>query len=283
MKMKIPLPIADCRLPIKRSGRLPRFVSIVNRKSQIVNRKAFTLIELMVSIAIFALIVAAIYSTWVLILKASQVGQSAAARAQRQRIAVRTIEDSLTCIQSVQSSMQYYGFVVENGEQSEFSFVSRVPDVFPRNGKFGDFSLRRLTFSVEPDASSVKNLVLRQNPILMEMDSDEKNTPLILARDVKSFETECYDTNKMEWVKEWETTNSIPPLVRVTLTLNGVGDPDSVNPSLTIQREIAMPSETMPAVVQIGGPGGAGGINIGGAGGGISIGGAGGSIKIGGK
>jgi prepilin-type N-terminal cleavage/methylation domain-containing protein len=216
-------------------------------------RRAFTLIEIMVSIAIFALIVAAIYSTWVLILKSSQVGQSAAARAQRQRIVVRTIEDSLTCIQSVQASMQYYYFAVTNGDQPSLSFVSRVPDIFPRNGKFGDFNLRRLTFAVETDTNSVKNLVLRQNPILMDMDSDEQTTPLILARDVKDFTVECWDTNAMDWDKEWDDTNSIPPLVRVTLTLNGTADQDGNNPTLTVTREIAMPSETLPVVEQTGG------------------------------
>jgi len=229
-----------------------RLGNLATRHSSLVTQKAFTLIEIMVSIAIFAMIMAAVYSTWVLILKSSQVAQSAAARVQRQRIAVRTIEDSLTCIQSVQASMQYYSFIVQNGDQPEFSFVSRVPDIFPRNGKFGDFNLRRLTFAVETGADSVKNLVLRQNPILMDMDSDEKIAPLILAHDVKDFTAECWDTNTMAWDTEWDDTNSIPPMVRVTLTLNGLAD----NSSLTIRREIAMPSETLPAVEQTGRPGG---------------------------
>jgi prepilin-type N-terminal cleavage/methylation domain-containing protein len=216
------------------------------------NRRAFTLIEIMVSIAIFALIVAAVYSTWVLILKSSQVGQSAAARVQRQRIAVRTIEDSLTCIQSEQASPQYYGFLVLNGDTPQFSYVARVPDIFPRNGKFGDFNLRRLTFAVEQDSGSVKNLVLRQNPLLMSMDQDEQTTPLFLARDVKDFKVECWDTNQLQWDTEWDDTNAIPPLVRVTLTLNNNGGGDSESPTLTIQREIAMPSESMPAFVQTG-------------------------------
>jgi type II secretion system protein J len=235
-------------LPVKKSGQCPRFSSIANGR-------AFTLIELMVAIMIFTLIVAAVYSTWSVILKSSQVGQSAAARVQRQRIAIRTIEDSLTCIQSVQSSMQYYYFGVTNGDQPSLSFVSRVPDIFPRNGKFGDFNLRRVSFSVEPDANQVKNLVLRQNPILMDMDSDEQSTPLILARDVKDFVTSCWDTNTLSWDDEWDSTNSIPPMVRVTLTLNSNAGGDSASPTLAITREIAMPSETMPAVAQMGVPG----------------------------
>ena len=60
----------------------------------------------MMAIAIFSLLVAAVYSTWVVILKSAQVGQEAAAPAQRERIAIRTLEDSLTCIQSFQASMR---------------------------------------------------------------------------------------------------------------------------------------------------------------------------------
>ena len=48
---------------------------------------AFTLIEVMIAIAIFSLVMAAIYSTWDLILRASRVSQSGggagAARARR--------------------------------------------------------------------------------------------------------------------------------------------------------------------------------------------------------
>ena len=35
-------------------------------------RRAFTLVEIMIAIAIFSIVVAAIYSTWVLILKSSK-------------------------------------------------------------------------------------------------------------------------------------------------------------------------------------------------------------------
>jgi prepilin-type N-terminal cleavage/methylation domain-containing protein len=234
--------------------------------------RAFTLIEIMVAIAIFAILVAAVYSTWVLILKASQVGQEAAAQVQRQRIAVRTIEDSLTCVQSFQASMQYYGFYVTNGDSPGLSFVARLPDIFPRNGRF-DSNLRRLTFAVEPPpadlgyASSEKDLVLRQNEILMDMDPDEQAAPLVLARNVKSFLVECWDTNALAWDTEWDDTNSIPPLVRVTLTL-GRSTTSSGNSAstLAITREIAVPSITLPTTEQqprigggnVGGGGGAG-------------------------
>jgi type II secretion system protein J len=228
--------------------------------------RAFTLIEIMMAIAIFALLVAAVYSTWVVILKSSQVGQEAAAQAQRERIAIRTIEDSLTCIQSFQASIQYYDFSVTNGDQPALSFVAHVPDVFPRNGRF-DSHLRRLTFTVEPVSDSEKDLVLRQNPILMDVDPDEQATPLVLARNVKDFVVECWDTNALDWATEWDYTNYLPPLIRVTLTLGGNKlNSGNAAPTLAVVREIAVPSSTLPSVAQIGAQGGGGGAGAGGAG-----------------
>jgi general secretion pathway protein J len=217
-------------------------------------RRGFTLIEIMVAIAIFALLVASVYATWMAILKSSQVGQGAAARVQRERIAIRTIEDSLTCIQSFQASMGYYTFNVTNGEQPRFSFVAHLPDVFPRNGKF-DSNLRRLTFSVENGDDSERDLVLRQNPILMDLDSDEQKVPLVLAHNVKDFVVECWDTNALDWKDEWDSTNSLPPMVRVTLTLGDKSDSfDSTASTFAVTREIAVPSGTLPSLAQTGSP-----------------------------
>jgi len=209
----------------------------------------------MVAIAIFSIVIAAIYSTWLLLMRSSQVGQRTAAQAQRQRVALRTIEDSLTCIQSFQASMQYYGFVVQNGDQPELSFTARLPDItsntsFPRNGRFIGFNLRRLTFTLEPGSGSEKNLVLRQNPVLMDMDPDERQTPLDLARDVKKFTIECLDTNTQEWVTEWIKTNSIPTALRISLTFGGNDESGTATPEQAVTRLIAIPSGTLPAGLQ---------------------------------
>jgi hypothetical protein len=212
----------------------------------------------MVAIAVFMMLIAAIYSTWALVMKATKVGNEAAARAQRQRIALRTIEDSLMCIQSFQASQRYYFFNVANGDTPLLSFASRVPDVFPRNSKFGDFNLRRLTYTLETGDGGEKDLMLRQNPILMDMDDDEQKDPLVLARNVKKFIVECWDTNQNDWATEWDYTNSIPPLIRVGLVF-GSADGDDSAPDLTVVRAFAMPSSEMPSVVQ-GGAGGPGGL-----------------------
>ena len=115
---------------------------------------AFTLIEIMVAVMVFSMVIAAIYATWALIMRATQVGQDAAAQAQRQRVVLRAIGDALMGVESFQASQKYYWFKLENGDEPFLSFVARLPDTYARNGKFvgaaggRDASSRRVTFSL---------------------------------------------------------------------------------------------------------------------------------------
>jgi prepilin-type N-terminal cleavage/methylation domain-containing protein len=231
-------------------------------------RRAFTLIEIMVSIVIFSLVIAAICATLMLIIRATTVGQAAAARAQRQRVVMDTLENSLMCIQSFQASPQYYSFIVANGDQPVLSFAARLPAIFPRNSKFinleegRDFNLRRVTFTLEPGENRQNNLVLRQKPLLMDMDDTEQKNPLVLAQDVKTFSIECWDTNQLDWVTEWDNTNALPPMVRIGLILGNGSDDNSHDSEADSQRVIvrafSLPSTMMPTAVQMGGAGGGG-------------------------
>ena len=180
---------------------------------------AFTLIEILIAIGILGMVLTAIFSSWTAILRASRVGLDAAAAVQRSRIVMRTIEDSLLCAQSFGLNQRYYGFMVKNGSEASLSFVARLPDSFPRNRKFGDLHVRRVTFSIESGAESSRQLVLRQNPLLMDLDKDENEHPLVLAKYVSEFQMEFWDTRAGDWVDEWKQTNQLPKLVKFSLKL----------------------------------------------------------------
>jgi prepilin-type N-terminal cleavage/methylation domain-containing protein len=241
------------------------------------SRRAFTLIEVMVALAIFSMVIAAIYATWALVMRASQVGQDSAAQAQRQRVVLRAIGDALMGVESFQASQQYYWFKLANGESPLLSFVARLPDNYARNGKFvgaangRDASSRRVTFSLAAGASGEKDLILRQNPILMDMDDDEKQYPLVLARNVKTFTIEWWGTNEMnkpDWSMEWDDkqTNSIPQMLRIHLVLGSNTARGESAPDFSATCIYTVPSQMMPAMVQHGvagqgGPGGNGLLN----------------------
>ncbi len=224
------------RTKLTRNARLPR------------RAKGFTLLEIIVALFVLGLVVSAIYSSWMAVVRGAETGKKAAAAVQRSRIAVRTLEDALTSARMFAADLDYYSFEAQNGDEASLSFVSRLSDSFPRSGKFGPFNVRRLTFSIEPGPDSGNQLVLRQNPILMDLDIDEKEHPLVLAKNVAKFGMEFWDVRKADWLDEWTLTNQLPTLVRITLELAS-NDPYSQTRQ-TVTKEIALPTTTVPPVWQ---------------------------------
>ena len=218
-------------------------------------RQGFTLIEIMMALAIFGLLLAAIYASWTLIVRSAQIGLQASARIQRERIALRTIEESLGCVRSFEADRQHYGFVAENGDGGFLSFVARLPESFPRGGRFGDFDVRRVTFSLESGPDSQSQLVLRQNPILMEMDETEREHPLVLAKGVNKMEFEFWDDRKKDWVDNWTATNQLPKMLKLTLGFVRPGsDGYASSQREEVSRLIQLPSIMVPAAIQRPGP-----------------------------
>ena len=94
-----------------------------HRKAKRAAARGFTIIEIMTAMMIFGMIVAAIFGTWSAVAHGSVAGNRAAAKAQRSRIAMRTIEDALGSARSFVADVQYYTFDAENGSEPYLSFV----------------------------------------------------------------------------------------------------------------------------------------------------------------
>lgn len=221
------------------------------------------------ALAIFAMVITAIYASWIAILRSIKVGSEAAADIQRSRIAMQTLEDALSCARSFQADVNHYSFIGENGEQATLSFVAQLPAEFPRSGKFGDYTVRRVTFALEPGADKESELVLRQNSIFMDPDKDEVDTPLVLARHVKEFDLEFWDQKNGDWAEEWTETNQLPLMVQVSLVFSGA-DRNSTKGLTSVSRTLSLPSIMVATSWQTPNlgrrPGG-----VGGGGGGISV------------
>lgn len=213
--------------------------------------KGFTLVEILIALGIFSLVLAAIFSSWTAILRASKVGNDAAAAVQRARMAGRTIEESLGSAQSYAANLPLYSFDVKNGSDASLSFVARLAPSFPRSGKFGAFTVRRVTFSVEDGRDGSRQLVLRQNPLLMDPDVDEREHPLVLAKNVKQFKTVYWDPRSADWSEDWDKlgTNNLPPLVKVTLKLTASQYSSQVREQVT--RIVSLPAISVQPAWQV--------------------------------
>jgi hypothetical protein len=150
----------------------------------------------------------------------------------------------MTSARSFASDLEQYGFVAENGGTPILSFVARLPASFPRSGRFGDFDVRRVTFSLEQGAGYSRELVLRQQPLLMEMDEDEREHPIVLARNVRAFEMEFWDRTAGDWADEWSQTNHLPQMVKITLQFAGNESQSRIREEIT--KVISVPAVTVP-------------------------------------
>src|SRR5262245_21986026 len=74
------------------------------------NCGGFTIIEIMTAMAIFMMVVAAIFASWQAIARGSISANRVAAEAQRSRVALRTIEEALGGTRSFVADIEYYTF-----------------------------------------------------------------------------------------------------------------------------------------------------------------------------
>lgn len=212
---------------------------------------AFTILELMLSIGIFALILTAIYSIWIAILKGTRVGQKAAAEVQRARVTLRTVEDALNGAQFYAANHRYYYFRADtSGDFASVEFSARLPDSFLGSEQYKQLQqkIRRVKFEVQSGKNGEMELMLTQWPILLPdkpVNSGYEPYTITLAKDVTHFQLAFFDLQKGEWLDEWIYTNRLPRIVQVAVGL-GRSASNSRKPSELVYSLIALPTDALP-------------------------------------
>ncbi len=179
---------------------------------------AFTMVEVLMAVGIFAMVLTAIYTTWSSVSKATHSGLKAAADAQRERMTRKCIEDAITTYQGFTSS-NYLIDVGMDGDFSYLSLVSRLPESFPGSGIFGGQAMRRVSFWVGPDEKTGGNrLYMSQFPPLLATNDQFEPYVIPLATDVTAFEIQFWDDQESEFfLPEPGPTNNMPKQIQVSL------------------------------------------------------------------
>jgi len=215
-------------------------------------RHAFTLIEVLLAVAITAGIVLVVFGTWSTIVNGTRVGLKAAEEAQRKRITMRAIEESLSSVVIYGANIDLYAFEADgSSDEGYLSFVAKLPETFPGSSLFPGQPMRRVTFKMERSSDGRTPLIMTQHPFLQKLEDNEEAFPIEMARDVKVFAVELWDYESEDWVDEWENTNSIPPLVRIGIAFGNRFDATVARESV-ISRTIALSGTVVPAEMQIG-------------------------------
>ena len=222
------------------------------------SRVGFTILELMLSIGIFALILTAIYSIWIAILKGTRAGQKAAAEVQRARVALRALEDTFNGTEYFSANFKRYAFLADtSGDMASVSLVARLPDGFLGSEQYQQLQqkVRRVTFETAPGKDGTYDLLMTQVPILLPENPASAYQPytITLAKDVTHFQLAFLDPTKGEWLEEWTKTNVLPKIVQISLGLGKSGT--SGKPSELVYSLVALPSEAVGGDLQGAAPG----------------------------
>lgn len=213
---------------------------------------AFTILELMLALGIFAMVLTAIYATWIAILKGSRAGLKAAAEVQRARMTIRTLEDAFNGTEYFQANMKYYVFLADtSGDMAEVELAARLPASFPgiRGPGSDGQDVRRVRFFTEPGKDGMHDLMMSQWPITSVPDSANPPYTITLARDVTHFQLAFYEPQKGEWLDEWKYTNKLPRMVQIALGL-GKSATGGNKPYEVVYSMIALPSIGVTADIQ---------------------------------
>jgi len=233
------------------------------------NQRGFTLIEVLVSIAILAFVMAAVWTAIGQLLDSKERVERRDAVFQEGRVALRKLTDDvqqafLTPAPALSTATSEGGVAApaevatrprpisffigdDSGERDTVRFTSLSNMRLFKNAKESEQC--KVSYGVEPskDDTKVQNLVRMFVPALDEKDTVE-GTSYVLAENVREFNIEYYDQRKLEWVRAWNTTlldwkDRLPRAVRVTLSFP---DPDEETESIVMMTATMVPLSTGP-------------------------------------
>ncbi len=193
----------------------------------------FTLIEIMIAVAILAIVSSLVYGSFARVFDARElVGRvqeryhnvrSALERMSRE-ISMAFIYDCRELATPTGERRMWTTFKVEReGKIDRMIFDSFSHLRMVRDSNESDQNVITYYGEEDPDDPSVMN-IMRKEKVRIDGEPEEGGQAMILCHDVESLHFELWDENKQDWVEEWDCTqverqNQMPKLVRINLTV----------------------------------------------------------------
>jgi prepilin-type N-terminal cleavage/methylation domain-containing protein len=215
----------------------------IRHQTRQMRRNGFTLVEAIVAVAILGMVAFMMFRSLLSVLDATKIGAEAADHVQRERVAIKTVEDGLRGMVYYEQNQGMYALTVNpDPDAPSFSFVSRVPPNYIGSRDFKGQTLRRLQFSVEY-INDKRALILEQSHVMRAPDGEEAMPVVrsVLAPDLAEFIIHFWSTSAEDWIDEWTETNSLPSRVKVEMALTRM-DGGLIQLSNVLKREVVIHS-----------------------------------------
>lgn len=201
-------------------------------------RAGFTLIEVLVAVAILGTAFTIIWTTFSVSLDGWRRGQLALDRLHHGDFVMEQVVSALRSAAYFPTRPDKYGFWLEDhGEQDEVSWVTsggafmKPEDPLARG-------LHRLWIGIAANEDGDDSFAVRAYAHFAE-DVDPKDVdPWFVSSRVKGLDCKIWNNEEEDWEDEWENTNTVPPLVKVTLYLEPL---ERDGPQVVVARLVEIP------------------------------------------
>lgn len=186
-------------------------------------QKGFTLIELLVALAIFSLVAAMAGGAFWGIMKAWNRGGELLEQLHYGEFAMDQLVTAMRSAAWFSSKPEAFGFWLDNRggtsktAANKISWVTSGTAFLPPDSPYQN-GLHRISVTVESEGGE-HGLVVRAWPHVSEEVEERDVDGWLVAPEVEGLSCEWYDFDEDSWSQDWEETNSLPKLVRLTLTM----------------------------------------------------------------
>ncbi len=233
------------------------------------SESGFTLLEVLVSVAIMGMIMVLIWSTQSQSLNSKERIEKRDMVYQRGRVVLQKIADDLTMaflmgkpgaagaaastttggtptapvaeIVTVPRPVTFF-IAEDGGNRDSIRFTSMSHFRLYSGAKESDQCKLIYETQASTEEQGVVNLVRGETPWL-DAETEIKTTPYVLGENIRDFDLEFYDDRKEEWGKVWNTDvidyqGRLPRAVKITVSFP---DPDDEEKSITMKTMVLLP------------------------------------------
>ncbi len=188
----------------------------------------FTLLEVMVSLGILAVLAALVWGSFAPTWDAKQLVAEQAEHYHGIRISLQRMsrEISMAFISDNYDPKRYRErpthFVGrDSGDDDELRFTTLAHERMYQDAKESDQSVVEYRIDRDPDDREKLALIRREKTVIDE-DPDDGGTEAVLATGIEGLDFEYWDVEEKDWSREWDThdtgyTDRLPERVRITI------------------------------------------------------------------
>ncbi|MFT5444991.1 MAG: general secretion pathway protein J [Gammaproteobacteria bacterium] len=182
--------------------------------------RGFTLIEVVVSIALFALLMGVVYSGFSTAVRAYDAAESRVGKIERMRVISAFIRRSVSGAQALALANRDKWALQFEGEGDRIRYVADLP------GYVGISGLHEIVLELEPSGDQ-RDLVMRRRVLSMGRDGQVQGDfdTRVLAEGIEIFSLRFYGANEgaaePTWQDSWQSVKHMPLLVELSVTASG--------------------------------------------------------------